>query len=469
MKKHEIFDSRSQVKVRRIKSSESSVSFHMAARVAGDFRISFFTDEKHMFHFWLNTNMLDGDNVVLKKSDLDRAVKDTSDKRFDADFSVQLSYRDDDIIRDIAEDSSEPAVVHIPTEVNDEENYDIDREDEDRKLKSLSKQLKKTLQGYIKLYSEVSGGKLPRPSGALKRCLLENKIYIEGVDWGLNNGSIQRSNILSVDDSQKRLPKEKCTSEKLEKLGAPRVQENPSLDNNVVHVHHESQDSHSDSNPAHTSCCRECCCSCTRHYRDTEVFHQLSLESQQSLMNSLSTNLKTSVEEKHHDQSATDTMPSSVSDYDVDSESDDEHKFLSPTQVGERKCGSISCDDDMWLCKEEMKDASSVPVPKSGERIPDSISTGGVSSNCSGSEDDCTYFEEAITSDVPSDYSGSADGDVSDEDAISFDRNFLRLTGPRRALHLGEEIKNRIQSLSLYAENIGVSDDSYSGDGNADS
>lgn len=155
------------------------MSIPTCARVSGDVCVKFFSeDKKHIFHFWFNTNMIQDNALTLKKSELDKAVKDTEHKRFDEDFSVSVDFREDDIIRPQSNEAREVSVV------NDEEVMPPKVETESRrKLDVMSTQMKKTLKAYSKLYSRLSGGHSPRPTDSLQKCLQDNNIDIREISW----------------------------------------------------------------------------------------------------------------------------------------------------------------------------------------------------------------------------------------------------------------------------------------------
>lgn len=88
--------------ISKFSSSASSIEISCAARVRGDVKISFFHEDvysfdKPMFHCWINTVFLYDNHIVLKKHELDKAVKDTGHKKYDEDFCIEMIFRPDDI------------------------------------------------------------------------------------------------------------------------------------------------------------------------------------------------------------------------------------------------------------------------------------------------------------------------------------------------------------------------------------
>lgn len=99
MEGHTIFDSRNIAKPIHYLNSPIITLEHVYAILEGDVKFTLWdydllsADDK-MCSFWINTNMIDQKNPVLKltKNEIDKAVKDKSCKNFKEDFAVELHF-----------------------------------------------------------------------------------------------------------------------------------------------------------------------------------------------------------------------------------------------------------------------------------------------------------------------------------------------------------------------------------------
>lgn len=80
------------------------IVFTPSVRVCGDFKVQFCRDSDKLFHFWINTNFVDGGAVTFSKNDLDKAIKDKQHKKFQPDFRVEVRFSDHDVIVEEASD-----------------------------------------------------------------------------------------------------------------------------------------------------------------------------------------------------------------------------------------------------------------------------------------------------------------------------------------------------------------------------
>jgi phosphatidylinositol-3,4,5-trisphosphate 3-phosphatase and dual-specificity protein phosphatase PTEN len=97
-----MYDSRQMLAPRHWKN-EARVTLPCSARVQGDCKFMFFNKDQFgshdkMFHFWLNTNFIRDNFVVLTKFEVDKAHKDKKHRKFDEDFKVELYFRPDDVV-----------------------------------------------------------------------------------------------------------------------------------------------------------------------------------------------------------------------------------------------------------------------------------------------------------------------------------------------------------------------------------
>jgi phosphatidylinositol-3,4,5-trisphosphate 3-phosphatase and dual-specificity protein phosphatase PTEN len=79
--------------------------------------------KKDLFHFWLNIEFIDKYNVKLEKGEIDRALKDKSNKMFPSDFNVQIYFKDVDF-------SKERKKIYKSNDI-EEEDCEFDEEDEE--------------------------------------------------------------------------------------------------------------------------------------------------------------------------------------------------------------------------------------------------------------------------------------------------------------------------------------------------
>jgi len=77
--------------------SSYKISLDKALPLCGDIKVEIFhkvtlSKDKHLFDFWFNTAFVNGNRLVLRKAELDKANKDKDSKMFESDFKIELSF-----------------------------------------------------------------------------------------------------------------------------------------------------------------------------------------------------------------------------------------------------------------------------------------------------------------------------------------------------------------------------------------
>lgn len=78
--------------------SDRSCTLVCGKNVTGDIKVQFYDNDKSgkgkMFWFWLNTNFIENNHLVLSKAEIDKARKDKECKHYSKDFQVELWFKD---------------------------------------------------------------------------------------------------------------------------------------------------------------------------------------------------------------------------------------------------------------------------------------------------------------------------------------------------------------------------------------
>lgn len=102
IRSRKVYDSRKFSKTKHYKD-EPYIDIPCSACVRGDIKFIFYNEEEYsndtpICHFWVNTNFMEDNYIKLTKIQIDKATKDSENKKFSEKFGVELYFRPDDIV-----------------------------------------------------------------------------------------------------------------------------------------------------------------------------------------------------------------------------------------------------------------------------------------------------------------------------------------------------------------------------------